>query len=641
MFDAVRNNKRIVQVFLGLIILPFAFWGIDSYFNSGSAGQDLASVDGTKITIYQFEEIMRERQERLRQEMGSAFRPDMMNTPEVRLGILNALIDQRLVLLEASKGRLQTGDAVLRDTIGNAPMLQEDGKFSMSRYEQMLRSQGMSQMQFEAKVRQDMTMQQLISAVGTSAFISKTQAEAMFRLQAEERQFSEFRIAASQYADKIKIEPEAVRKYYDENTSRFAVPEQVKAEYVVFSAEALMPLVEVGEAEVKSWYDEHQNNYSVLEERRASHILIPFGESEADDQEKAKDAAKTQAVDLLEKVRKTPGKFAEFAKEYSKDTGSAQTGGDLGFFPAEAMVKSFSEATFAMKEGEISELVESEFGYHIIKLTGINKARVRSLEEVHAEIEGELKRQGAMRRFAEEAESFSNMVYEQSDTLEPTVEKFQLKKQQSDWLSKTSDPQVLATFGSLANERALNALFSDDAIKEKRNTEAIEIAPNTLLAARVVEHVAATTKPFEDVEAEIEKLLTTQEAQAQATAAGQEHLDKLNNDEDKLAWTDQKNVSRMQAARLQLPLAVSQAIFKANAQKLPAYFGAMVGDDYVLYKITQVTQPETIDENQLKMLRDEYAAITAQEDLSSYLAALRSRYEIDINESLLEGKERE
>ena len=640
MFDAVRNNKRIVQIFLGLIVLPFAFWGVDSYFNSGSVGQDLASVDDTKITTMQFDQEMREQQDRLRREMGGAFNPEMLNTPRVRLEILNSLIDERMMLLEASKNRLQTNDMVLRDVIGNMPVFQEDGKFSKSRYESILRAQGMSEMQYEASHRQKMTMQQLPNAVGGSAFVSTTQAEAMLRLQSEERQFSEFKIAAAPYAEKITIEPDTVQKYYDGNKARFVVPEQIKAEYIVFSAEALMPQMKVSEAEIRSWYDAHPENYSMPEERQASHILIPFEGD--DDREKAKDIAKTKAEEVLKEVQKTPDKFADLAKQYSKDPGSAENGGDLGFFAANAMLKSFSDAVFGLKEGEISEVVESELGYHIIKLTGVKKARQRSLEEVHPEIEGELKRQEAMKKFAEEAEAFNNMVYEQSDSLQLVAEKFQLKIEQSGFLPKTSDPQVLGTFGVLANEKVLNALFSDDAIKNKQNTNAIEVAPSTLLAARVTEYVAATTKPFDTVKADIEKFLKAQEAQTQAMAVGQKHLDELSKgEEDKLAWAEQKDVSRMQTGRLQLPPTVLQAIFKANVQKLPAYIGVNVGDDYVLYKITKVSQPEEIDEKQLEMLRNQYDAITAQENLSAYLFDLRSRYKIDINKAFLEGKESE
>lgn len=637
MFDAVRNNKRIVQIFLGLITLPFAFWGIDSYIRNSGAGRDLASVGDSKISVPQFEQALRERQDQMRQSMGASFKPEMMNLPEVRLGILNSLIDQRLLLQEAAKNRLLMSDEALRDFISNVPALQENGKFSMSRYESVLRSQGMSQPQFEARVRQDLTLQQLVGTIGSSAFVSSTQAEAMLRLQSEERQFSEFRIASDQFADKVKIEMAAVQKFYDENKSRFEVPEQVKAEYVVLSLDALLPQVTVGDAEVKAWFEGHQDRYQQAEERRASHILIQTN----GDTGKEKAKAKAKAEEVLKELQKAPSRFADLAKQYSQDPGSAQKGGDLGFFGRGMMVKPFEDAVFAQNEGEISGLVESDFGYHIIKVTGIKSAKQRPLTEVRAEIEGELKRQAATRKFAEAAESFNNMVYEQSDSLQPVVDKFKLKIQQSGWLQKNADPQMLAALGPLGNEKVVTALFSEDSVKNKRNTEAVEVAPNTLVAARVAEHVPASTRPFDSVKGDIEKYLKAQEAQAQAKAAGEARLAELIKGEDKIAWTASRSVSRLQARQLQLPPAALQAIFKADVQKLPAYVGVSVGNVYALYKITKVSQPEKIDENQLKALRAEYGSIVAQEDLSAYLSSLRARYKIDVNKAALEPKDRQ
>ena len=635
MFDAVRNNKRIVQIFLGLITLPFAFWGIDSYVRSGGAGSDLAKVGDSKIGMQQFEQALRERQDQMRQSLGAEFKPEMMSSPEVRLGVLNGLIDQRLLLLEAGKHGLMSSDEVLRDFISRVPALQEDGKFSMARYESVLRSQGMSQQQFEARVRQDLTLQQLVGTIGASAFVSSTQAEAMLRLQSEERQFSEFRIGAEQFAEKIKIEPSAVQKFYDENKSRFEVPEQVKAEFVVLSLDALLPQVTVSDAEVKNWYEGHQDRYQQSEERRASHILF-LGNADAE-----KEKARAKAEEVLKEVRKNPSGFADLAKKHSQDPGSAQKGGDLGFFARGMMVKPFEDAVFGLKEGEISGLVESEFGFHIIKVAAIKAAKQRPLEEVRAEIGEELKRQRTTRKFAEAAEAFNNMVYEQSDSLQPVVDKFKLKLQQTGWLPKSIDPQNRAALGPLGNDKVLAGLFSEDAIKNKRNTEAVEVAPNTLLAARVVEHVPASTRPFDSVKNDIEKYLKAQEAQAQARQAGEAKLAELTKGEDKIAWTAARSASRMQARQLQLPLAAAQGIFKADVQKLPAYVGVSAGNGYSLFKITKVSQPEKIDEDQLKALKTEYAGIVAQEDLSAYLSSLRARFKVDVNTALLENKERQ
>ena len=633
MFDAVRNNQRIVQIFLGLITLPFAFWGVDSYVRNSGAGNDVASIGDSRVTVQQFDQALRERQDQMRQAMGASFKPEMINSPEARLSVLNSLIDQQLLMLESSKNRLVVTDGALRDVIGSIPSLQEDGKFSMEKYERALRAQGMSQPQFEAKLRQDLTLRQLMGTISDSAFVSQAQATTILNLQLEERQYSEFRIAPEQYADKVKVDADAVKKFYDQNQAQFEIPEQVKVEYVILSLDSMLSQISVSDAEIKARFEGHKDKYQQPEERRASHILI-VAKTEGE-----KAAAKAKAEEVLKEVRKTPAKFADLAKQYSQDPGSAKSGGDLGYFGRGMMVKAFEEAVFKQKEGEISDVLESEFGYHIIKLTGIKTAKVKSLDEVRADIVSELKREAATRKFAESAEAFNNTVYEQSDSLQPAAEKFKLKIQQSGWLKKNPDQREAAALGPLANEKILASLFSEDAVKNKRNIEAYEIAPNTLLSARVVEHVAASTRPLESIKNDIEKLLKAQEAATLAKNTGESRLEELKKGgDDKLAWSSLKSASRMQSR--DLPPAAVRAVFKAEVQKLPAYAGASVGGAYVLYKIVKVNAPEKLDETRRNALQNEYAHILAQEELSAYLNALRARYKIDINKAALESRER-
>lgn len=633
MFDAVRNNKKIVQVFLVLIALPFAFWGVDSYMRDAGAGGDLASVGETKITAQQFQQAQRDQQERLRQSMGSNFRPESMETPEARLAVLNSLIDQRLLLLEASKGGLGAGDELLREIIGKIPALQEDGQFSMARYETVLRGQGMTQAQFEAQLRQDLTLQQLVGAISDTGIVANTAAEAMLRIQSEERQVAELRISPEQFADKVKVDLAVMQKFYDENKAQFQIPEQAKAEYVILSLDALLARMTVSEAEAKAWYESHKDRYQQAEERRASHILV-MGATAAE-----KTKARSKAEEILKELKKAPARFAELARQHSQDPGSAQNGGDLGFFGRGMMVKPFEDTVFSQKEGEISGLVESEFGYHIIKVTGIKPGKQSSFAEVRREIEDEVKRQQAARKFAEAAESFGNIVYEQADSLAPAAEKFGLKIEQTNWLPRAASPQVLAALGPFGNEKLLASLFSEDSLKNKRNTEVVEIAPNTLLAARVLEHRPATLKPFDSVKADLELRLKAEEAAALARKAGEEKLAELRQGgEDKLGWALVKNVSRLQGR--QVPPVAMQAIFQADVKKLPSYVGVSTGGNYLLYKIMKVSQPQTTDENKRKVLQRDYSMMAAQEDFAAYLAALRARYKIDINTAALQGNAR-
>jgi peptidyl-prolyl cis-trans isomerase D len=324
-FDAVRNNKRVVQIFLGLITLPFAFWGVDSYVRNTGAGTDLARVGDSKISIQQFDQALRTQQERLRQVLGANFRPELMNTPAAKLAVLNSLIDQRLLLLEAAKGRLGAGDDLLREVISQIPALQEDGRFSLTRYQAALASQGMSQAQFEAQLRQDLTLKQMVDAIGETAIAGNTVTNRLLRIQAEERQIAEWRLAPEQYAGQVKIDASAVQAYYEQNKVQFEVPEQAKVEYLVLSLDVLLAQLAPSDAEVSAWYEGHKDRYQQPEERRASHILILTGGDV--DPEKAR----AKAAEALKEVQKSPARFAELAKQYSQDPGSAEKGGIWAF----------------------------------------------------------------------------------------------------------------------------------------------------------------------------------------------------------------------------------------------------------------------------------------------------------------------
>ena len=347
MFDAVRNNKRIVQGFLVLITLPFAFFGVESYVRNAGGGDDVAKVGKTKISLQEFQRAYREQQERMRSTLGANFDAKLFDTPEARLSVVNGLVDQRVLLLEAAKGRLYASDAQLAQVITRIPALQDDGKFSQAKYEQALKAQGMTIQGFEGQLRQDLTLQQVVGAVADSGLVAKSQAAQVLRIQMESRETASYLLNPAQFVAKAKVDESAARKYYDSNSAQFQVPEQVKAEYVVLSADALKDQAAVSDSEVKAWYAGHQDRYQQAEERRASHILI-LADASASAADKAK--AKAKAEGLLAELKANPAKFAEIAKKESQDPGSAANGGDLGFFAKGAMVKPFEETEKKYKE---------------------------------------------------------------------------------------------------------------------------------------------------------------------------------------------------------------------------------------------------------------------------------------------------
>jgi peptidyl-prolyl cis-trans isomerase D len=633
MFDLVRNNKKFIQIVLAIIILPFALWGVDSYVSSGRS-DDVAKVGDTSITVADFQQALREQQDRLRPQLGG--NPDqlaLLDSPELRRGVLQELVNQRLLLLFANDSRLQVGDDLLVNFITSVPSLQEDGKFSRERYEALVAAQGMSVEMFEHRVRQDLMMQQAMLATANGAFSGRMAADRWLAAQLEEREIREHVLRADAFAADSKPDDAAVKRYYDENRARFERPEQVRVEYLVLSQNKLTENARIGDADIKAWYEANEARYKQPEQRQASHILFRADKGAPEAEIKA---AQTRAEELLARVQANPADFAKLAKQHSEDPGSAEKGGDLGYFGRGTMVKPFEDAVFSLKEGELSGVVRSDFGFHLIKLTGVRSEQARPLDEVRNEIAAELKSQTGSKQFAEAAEGFSNTVYEQADTLKPAAEKYGLVVENSDWLTKGGS--AVAPF---ANPKLLQAIFSEDAVKHRRNTEAIDTGSNTLVSARVIEHKPATVEPLESVAGAIRQLLAMEAAMAQAITTGQSQLQKLQATEKiDLPWGKARSVSRMHTPELSAE--AKAAIFAAPAGALPAYAGAKVPGGYGLYRIDKITAyDEKAGADALargQALLKHYGEITAQEELVGWLAALRQRYPVTINNASLERK---
>ncbi|MFN3883500.1 MAG: SurA N-terminal domain-containing protein [Rhodocyclaceae bacterium] len=632
MFDFVRNNKRIVQLVLAIIILPFALWGVDSYIRgSGGGANEIARVGKSPISRDEFQHALAEQQERLRPQFGKD--TALLETPEFRRGVLEELINRRVLQLHAAQSHLGISNEMLAAIITSLPTLQVDGKFSRERYEAMVAAQNMSVAQFEAMLRQDLLTQQQLLSIANVSFSGNLTVGHWLSARLEQRDVAEAFISAERFIAASKPDADAVRRYYEENRSRFEQPEQVRVEYLVLSRDKLIENAKVSEAEVKAAYDANAARYRTPEQRRASHILIRVEKNASPDEVKA---AEEESRRILAQVKANPDDFPKLAKAHSQDPGSAAKGGDLGFFGRGMMVKPFEEAVFALQENQVSDLVRSDFGFHIIKLTGIRPEQAREFDEVRHEIEAELKRQAGAKQYVEMAEGFSNLVYEQADSLEPAAEKYGLTIQTSEWL--TREGQLAAPF---TNPKLLAAIFSEDAIKNKRNTEAIEVAPNTLVAARVIEHRPAELQPFEKVTGMIEQVLAREAALAKATAAGEAELEKLRRGEkSSLDWSAVRTVTRQHVQELG-PAAI-EAIFSVDAKHLPGHAGVKTPTGYVIYRIEQVRPFDPANPGDAapsaQALRQHYHDVVAREELIAWLAALREQYGVTINSAALERK---
>ena len=629
MFDFVSKHKRLLQFVLALIIVPpFAFWGIQWTQRETAGVGEVASVGGQKITEQEFGEALRQQQDRVRGMIGRNFDPAMFDSPVLRQEVLEGMVAQRLLLQFASRNYLAVDKEHLDELITSIPAFQENGRFSSERAKAMLRAEGLSEDAFVASLRRDLLTQQITAAVAESGLTSKATAGQFAQLRAQQREIAEYRVQADAQLAQPGITGDAIRAFYDGNPARFRVPEEVAVEYLALSTDALIASEQVGADEIKAYYESNISKYGEPEQRRASHILIAV-KRDAGDAEK--ESARVRATRILAQLRKSPGSFAELAKKNSGDPGSASQGGDLGFFSRGMMVRPFEDAAFKLKPNQIGDLVESDFGFHIIKVTDIKPGKTKSLEAARPEIERELKKQRAARRFAEAAEAFSNLVYEQPESLGPAAERFKLAVQRARGVTRNSAPVA-----ALNNARLLAALFADDSIKNRRNTEAIETAPGVLVSARVLDHKPASQRPFDEVKGDIAKQLAQQEALALARRQGAERLEQLKKGEAPAArFGTTRLVSR--DAPQDLGPEVLSRIFAADASKLPVYAGMESSTGYVIYRVTRVLEIQP-DEARARSVQSELGRASGTQELKSFLDGLRADARVEINKAVLEKK---
>lgn len=627
MFEFIRTHQRMMQFLLLLLILPsFVLVGVSSYNNRGGGNDGVATVDGKAITQQEWEAAQRRQLDQARQMMGEQFDQKLFDTPEAKQAVLDQLVAERAINAEIVRNHLTVSDAALQKAIlAIQAFRKDDGTFDMDRYKAALAAQGMTPEMFDARMRHDMAVQQLVGSVQQTAFAPRTVANRLSDINDEEREVQELLFPAANYVSQVKVTDDMVKAYYDKNAALFQVPESVKAEYVVFDSSAVEKQVNVSDAEVADAYNKNKARFTTPEKRTASHILINVkkGASAADDA-----AAKAKAQAVLDEVRKNPNDFAKIAKAQSQDPGSAELGGDLGVVQKGVFVKPVEDAIYGLKEGEVSGLVRSEFGYHIIKITKIVPESQKSLEEAKPDIVAELKKAKMSAKYTELAETFRNTVYEQSDSLKPVADKLGLAIQTADGLTRKPNPALGPS--PVNNPKFLDAIFASDAVKNKRNTDAVEVAPGTLVAGRVVEFKPATKRPLADVEAAIRQRVTQEEAAKLARQAGEAKLAAAKASGDAAGFGEAKTVARTKQPPINETAAI--AVLKADASKLPAYVGVDVpGVGYGVYRIGKVSQPAQPDQARRKQEAEQIGRAVGNAETYGFVEALKRKAKAKIN----------
>lgn len=627
MFDYVRKHTKIMMIVLFLVIIPsFVLVGIDGYTRFREQDQTVARIGRSEITRGEWDTAHREEIERVRQLMPT-LDAKLLDSEQARYATLQRLVRERVLVQAAQDAHLGASDARLARELQSIPAIAElrrpDGTLDMERYRQLLGRQGMSPEMFEARMRSDLAARQVQAGVAQTAFIQTVPADLALDAYFERREVQLARFATVDFAVRVKPEDAEVEAFYQANQTLFQAPEQASIEYIVLDIDAVRKTIKLNEQDVRSYYEQNAARLGGPEERRASHILISAGkDASAADRQKARE----RAQELLAQARKAPDTFAQLARKHSQDPGSAPNGGDLDFFPRGAMVKPFEDAAFVLKKGEISDVVESDFGFHVIRVTDIKAPKAKSFAELRVGLEEDLKNQQARARYAEAAEAFTNGVYEQSDSLKPVAEKLKLEIQTATVLGR--QPSAGAR-GALASPKLLEAVFSAESVNNKRNTEAVEIAPSQLAAARVIRHTPARTLPLAEVRQVVrERVVQTRAAEL----ARQEGRQKL------AAWKANPAGANVGAAQVlsrdqtqNQVAAVVDAVLRADTAQLPQWIGVDLGaQGYVVARINKRVERTAPATDAQRQDRAQYAQWWMQAEGQAFYQLLQERLKVQI-----------
>jgi len=617
------------KIILAILIIAFAWTGIDTYNKSGGSVQTVAQVGGSNIVLPVYEEALKKEQSRLR-EAGEK-NPTVLNSAELKMAVLERLVRDQLLIQQAVKLGYSANEAGIHAAIRNEPMFQENGQFSEARLKLILENNRLNLKQYIASIAQDTLSRELIAFQADTGIAPRAMAERLAQVMAEQREVSKAVLRAEDFAPQAKLDAQQIQAYYDKHPELSRVPEQARVEYVVFTPEAVLAQLQVSEADAKAYYDKHAEQFALPERREVAHILIriPPEAKPAD-----KQAAREKAQQLLTQVQQNPQRFAELAKQHSQDPLTAAKGGALGTIQRGTIFPQVEQAAFAMAAGEVKGLVESPAGLHILQVKAITGGGQRSFAEVRDVVLEAAKRDLALRKFNEEVEQFGDMVYAKSDSLKPAADKYHLTIQTSEWFERQGPAQ-----GLLKNERLVNAIFASDTIKAKRNTEAIEVAPNTLVAARIVEYKPAGNKPIETVKAEIEARLRKEQAAVLASKQGQTWLAELKQGRavPALKFGAAKKVSRDQAQREGFAVEEAKAIFRAGTHTLPSYTGTALPDgSFAFYKISSIASDENVKRQVAQIAPLSLRQILAEQTASAYLESLRAQGKVSIKQSVLD-----
>ncbi len=516
MLQLIRDRAQgiVIWVIVGLIIITFALFGLSSYL-SDSTTVSVATVNGVDIPPNEFQQAYQNYQQRLQQMLGDKYRPELFNENKIKKQVLESLIQQKLLNQELQHAGYRAGPEQIVKRIASMEVFQEDGKFSPEHYKQLLNSQRINSFVFEQQIAQDLTEQQLSSGILLSGFVTDNELERSARLQNQKRELSYIQLPKSHYLKSVKLTDKEIKDYYEEHKNEFTTQEKVSVEYLELNLDDVSREIEVSDKAIAEYYAQQRQSFTRQpEQRRASHILIKVDNADGE----------SAALDKLKKIQQKLAKgddFGKLAQEFSDDIGSARQGGDLGYFGRGVMDKAFEDAVFSLKKGEISGPVRSRFGYHLIKLDDIRKAKVAKLEDVKESIRHDLQVQQAEQAFYDTVDKLNNLSYEIPDSLAPVAEQLGLEIKKSPLFARKGGS------GLFAQPKVVSVAFSDEVLSEGRNSQLIELSDTHVLVLRIAKHEPAKQQALKDVKEQVKTLLQNEKVAEKIKADSLAVLEKL------------------------------------------------------------------------------------------------------------------
>ncbi len=631
MLQSIRDRAQgwFAWVIVALISVPFALWGIQEYLGVG-AQPVIASINGQDIKERDFENTYHRFRASLREQLGDAYRADLFDEAQLREDVLQSMVRDRLISQAADRMGLRIGDSQVRGAIAGIPAFQTNGQFDPAAYERVLRQLGYSEQEFQEQIRQSLLIDQVTSAVTNSELITQHELNELKRLRDQRREISYLLFPAADFMTSDAASEDEIKAYYAANQNRFMLPERVQVGYLELKMSQLSESVTPDEEELRQFYEDRQEEYVTPEQRRASHILITIdGEGEA-----AESAARNRALEARKRIQNGET-FANVAKELSQDPGSAEQGGDLGFVEPGMMDLSFDKALFALAEGEVSEPVRTDFGFHLIKVTEIRKGSKKSFEEVKDALQAAYSSSEAERQFFRYSERLVDLTFEHPDSLEPAAESLGLEIITSGWLSRADANKIPG------GNRAISSAFSDEVLVEGNNSELIEVTPDHAMVLRVYAHEEAAARPLDQVRDEIVSILAQQQAAKLAEEKAQSLLPRLRQGESLEQLAKEASLKIEKAGMVargdsRLAPAIAQHLFSMPRPEGDAtvFDGvALPNGDFALIALHRVEDGslDGMDEQALQSLRASEARAKGRDTFEFFVQLLKDTSEVVIN----------